>query len=232
MDTPRDDDRDEPHFGSQQWENRLEERRSHPSKKHVAPPPISEYVRDGSVNDLREVLKELKVGESGPTLAKPDAWKWVGAAVAVITLVIGVAGSAQSVVASNQKLLDKIENMDARLSSVEKTRPENLQRLDAAIAENRSQADTINSIRESIAEERKQRAEDGAANRKALTDFMAATSKLADKLADVATDVAVMKAQGRRSEGPGPRNQPQRDAFVQPLPQCYHGGKPPCHPFG
>ena len=188
-----------------------------PGHRGRHPAPISDYVRDGGVSDLRDMLKDLKLGDGVPAPPKPDAWKWVGGAVAVITLVLGVAGSAQSVVASNQRLIDKIENMDGRLAAIEKARPENLQRLDAAIAENRSQADTINSIRESVAEERRQRAEDGVASRKAIADLMSIMTKLADRLADVVTDVAVMKAQGKRSDAAQTR--PQMDAAL-PVPRA------------
>ena len=192
------------------------------------PPPISDYVQKGGVDDLRQILSEFKMGEAASAPSKPDTWKWISAAAAVIGLIVtiwtaagNVVESNKTVAASNQKLIDRVESIDYRLSIVEKGRAENLPRIDGEIAkassENKMQSDRIQSAAEALADERRARNEDNAATRKAQSDIMALISKLADKIAEIDKSVAVMQAPGRRSDS-GPRQQPQRDAFNPALP--------------
>lgn len=207
MDAPREDDPEGPRFGSAEWDGLRDDRHGHPSGRHVrrhqeeGEAKVSDYVRDGRAADLRSILRELVIGD-GPYPPPPiDRWKHMPMLISAGALVLTVLGSSIAIVQSNTRLYDKVDMIDTRLTTVENRQTINTPRLDQQIAENKSQADTINAIRESISEERKQRGADGIENRKVFNDLTALISRLADKVADIDKSVAVMQAPGRRSDG-------------------------------
>ncbi len=219
---PRDDDPDDLRPGTPQWDRAREERRGHPSGRHVrphddeGPAQVSDYLRSGRTPDLGDIMRSLSVGASPPPA--PDIWKHASILVGAAGLALTVVGSSVAIVQSNTKLYDKVDGLDGRVGVLEKSRSDNLPRINDQIqsqaSENKMQNDRIQSVAEALNAERMARTQDNVDSRKAYSDIMSLLSKLADKVADIDKTVAVMQGPGRRSE----LNAPEHDAQLATKP--------------
>lgn len=167
------------------------------------------------VSELVEMLHGMRVGENAaapPVKPKVDLSFNIPTMLAILAMV----GTGFTALNNFESRLSKAEvgvqdgkDRAVRYVPIIEALRESIQ---GQTSENKMQNDRINSIVDALADERRARNADGVETRKAQQDIMALIAKLADKVSDIGTDVAVIKSGGRRSEmGP-----PEHDAQLRP----------------
>lgn len=217
MDAPRDDDYNEPRFGSPEWEDQKRARHDQPSGKHIRAASHDEteaaslYATNGDVSDLTKILQRLRIeeerGKAVPTSGLKFDWSFnfghiitiVAAVGSVIAGYYGIRGEIEKGIADRLELHRQIDAVRADIAIV---RPKVMSDLEAQAKVNQTQDNRIDNLADSV-----KQARDTA------LDINRAISKLADAVSTMHEDLALLKDRlGRtRSEVNGP----QREAHAQ-----------------
>lgn len=224
MPEPASDDIHLPDIHSPEHRRALRERGA-PHGEHVKPdedaPPtphpdanvaVAEIMAD--FRDYRRQRDREEEAQKAPhrPSASADLWKTAAVVISAITLSLTIAGSAQSFISSNTKLMDKIDAMDARLAIVEKRQVENLPRLEEQIRDNKLQDQRFQNMVESQADERKARQQSDADHQKAQVDILAMIARLTERIADL--DKAQAIQSDRQNRGHTELGHSEKDAMA------------------